>query len=596
MKFGELEMDPENFEVRYQGARLKLGRIPLDLLFLLAARVGQLVTYREAFEAVWGKGVVIEVQAALYTAIRKIRRALGEDPASPRFIETVARKGYRFIAPIVARSGRDRSPLDAPRRLMLAVLPLENLSGRPQEDYFSDGLTEEIIAALGRFSPMELGVIARTSVMVYKSARKSVAEIGAQLGVDYLIEGSARHERGRVRIALQLIRVSDETHVWAEVFERPLVHVLRVQAEISKGVAESIRLKLLTASVQHVEIDPVVYDLYLRGRFLWEQRTGPAVEQAIRHFEKALERDSAYAPAWAGLATCYAILPITGDARPRDSFPLALEASDNALSLDERLPQGHVARGIVHFWYEWNWDAAEREFRLASALSPNDPGAQMFLAHVHSNLGRHAEAIREIREARLLDPLSRILNTHEAQFLYNARRYEEAADLLNRTLQMAPRFWVARIVRGKVAGVRQQYTQALQDFSLAHRYSGGNTEALGLLGYTLGILGQIAQARRVLRTLELQSRSGYVPPVHRALVLLGLGEVAAVFSSLSEAVEERDVRLTFLSIEPRWNALRRKAAFESIRKRVGLPKGDAATSSSRRRTSGNHALPSAGRD
>ncbi len=577
MRFGELEMDPANFEVRYQGARLKLGRIPLELLFLLAARAGQLVTYREAFDVVWGKGVVIEVQAALYTAVRKVRRALGEDPASPRFIETVARKGYRFIAPTVARGGRDAAPVDAPRRLMLAVLPLDNLSGRPQEDYFSDGLTEELIAALGRFSPKELGVIARTSVMVYKAARKSVAEIGAQLGVDYLIEGSARHERGRVRIALQLIRVSDETHVWAEVFERPMVHVLRVQAEISKGVAESIRLKLLTAPAQHAEIDPTVYDLYLRGRFLWEQRTGPSVRQAIRHFERALERDSAYAPAWAGLATCYAILPITGDSRPRDAFPLAREASDNALALDERLPQGHVARGIVHFWYEWNWDAAEREFRLAGSLSPNDPGAQMFLAHVHSNLAQHGDAIREIREARLLDPLSRILNTHEAQFLYNARRYDDAADLLERLLQMAPRFWVARIVRGKVAGVRQQNAQALKDFSLAHRYSGGNTEALGLRGYTLGISGKLAQARRVLHALKLQSLRRYVPPVHRALVLLGMGEHAGLLDVLSEAVEERDVRLTFLAIEPRWNPLRSSAEFEAIRKRVGLPKEKVAT-------------------
>jgi TolB-like protein/Flp pilus assembly protein TadD len=573
MQFGELEMDPANFEVRYQGARLKLGRIPLELLFLLAARAGQLVTYREAFEVVWGKGVVIEVQAALYTAVRKLRRALREDPANPRFIETVARKGYRFIVPAVARSGHDRSPMDAPKRLMLAVLPLDNLSGRPEEDYFSDGLTEEIIAALGRCSPKELGVIARTSVMVYKSVRKSVAEIGAQLGVDYLIEGSARHERGRVRIALQLIRVSDETHVWAEVFERPMTHVLRVQAEISKGVAESIRLELLTAPIQHADIDPTVYDLYLRGRFLWEQRTGPSVEQAIRHFEKALERDAAYAPAWAGLATCYAILPITGDSRPRDAFPLAREASDNALALDERLPQGHVARGIVHFWYEWNWDAAEREFRLASALSPNDPTAQMFLAHLHSNLTQHSDAMREIREARLLDPLSRILNTHEAQFFYNARRYEEAADLLDRLLQMAPRFWVARIVRGKIEGVRERYSRALQHFSLAHRYSGGNTEALGLRGYTLGISGQIAQARRVLRALELQSRRRYVPPVHRALVLLGIGKQTEMFDALTEAAEERDVRLTFLSVEPRWNPMRGNAKFEAIRKRVGLPKG-----------------------
>jgi TolB-like protein/tetratricopeptide (TPR) repeat protein len=455
---------------------------------------------------------------------------------------------------------------------MLAVLPLNNLSGHAHQDYFCDGLTEELIAELGRFSPQELGVIARTSTMAYKGTRKSVAQIGAELGVDYLIEGSARHERGRVRITLQLIRVNDQTHIWAETFERSLVHILRLQAEVAKGVAESIRLKLVTVPGQPPDMNPDVNDLYLRGRFLLEQRTGPSVRQAIRHFEKALSSDSAYSPAWAGLATCYAVLAITGDSRPHDTFPHAREASDNALALDQRLAHGHVARGIVNFWFDWNWESAEREFRLASDLNPNDPGARMFLAHLHSNLARHTEAASEIRAARELDPLSRILSTHESQFLYNARRYDEAAVPLERLLQKAPSFWVAHIVLGKIFGVRKQYRQALGEFSKAHRYSHGNTEAVGMRGYTLGVSGNASQARRVLRELEVRSRSHYVPPVHRALVLLGIGEKAALIDALTEAVEERDVRLTFLAIEPRWDPLRRTAQFEAIRKRVGLPK------------------------
>src|SRR6202050_3941572 len=193
-RYGDLELDPANFEVRLRGRRVKLDRIPLELLLVLAARAGQLVKYQEAFEAVWGKGVVIEVESALYTAIRKVRRALGEDPRRPRFIETVARKGYRFIAQPSVSGTRLNSaaPEEAPKRLMLAVLPLENLSGDPRQDYFSDGLTEELISELGRFSPEELGVIARTSVMGYKGTRKSVAQIGEELGVDFLIEGSVR--------------------------------------------------------------------------------------------------------------------------------------------------------------------------------------------------------------------------------------------------------------------------------------------------------------------------------------------------------------------------------------------------------------------
>ncbi len=573
LQFGDLELDPANFAIQYRGQRLKLGRIPTELLFLLAARAGQLVTYQEAFEAIWRKGIVIEVQASLYTAVRKLRRALGEDLARPRFIETIARKGYRFIAPASARVARPNTsdPSDASSRLMMAVLPLDNVSGRPHQDYFSDGLTEELIAEFGRFSPLELGVIARTSVMAYKGTRKSIAQIGAELGVDYVIEGSARHERGRVRITLQLIRVSDQTHVWAETYEKPLVHILRVQSDVAKRVAEAIRLKLVAAPTPRPEVDPPVYDLYLRGRFLWEQRTSPSIKQAIRHFEKALTSDSAYAPAWAGLATCYAIQAITSDSRPSDTFPLAREASDNAVALDEKLPQGHIARGIVSFWFDWNWDAAEREFRLAGKLNPNDPGAIMFRAHLYSNLARHAEALAGIREALVLDPLSRILNTHQAHFLYNARRYDEAAAMLEPVLSRAPRFWVARIVLGKIYGVRKQLKQALEQFSAAHRYSHGNTESTGMRGYTLGNSGKTAQARRVLRELEMRARSHYVPPIHRALISLGMGEKAKVNSALAEAVAERDVRLTFLAIEPRWDERRGDPQFEDIRRRVGLP-------------------------
>ncbi|MFZ0818514.1 MAG: winged helix-turn-helix domain-containing protein [Candidatus Acidiferrales bacterium] len=577
--FGPFELDPENFELRRAGRRIKLDRTPLELLLLLVRRAGKLVTHEEAIQEVWGKDIFIETDSAVYTAIRKVRRALGDNLKRPRFIETVARKGYRFIALHAAQVAHAAAPEegDAPKRVILAVLPLENLSGDSRHEYFSDGLTEELISELGRFSPQEMGVIARTSAMRYKRTRKGAAQICAELGADFLIEGSARHERGRVRITLQLIRASDQSHVWAESFERPLGHVLRVQEEVGKAVAERIRLKLAAALPARSAVDPEVYDLYLRGRYLWDQRTAPAIQQAIHHFERALVRDSAYAPAWAGLAMCYAMLAITSDFRPADSFPHAQEASDRALALDWALPEAHVSRGIVHFWFDWNWEAAEREFRHACELNPSDSGARMYLAHLHSNLARHVEAISEIRAARRLDPLSHVVNTHEGHFLYNARRYAEAAAPLERVLELAPRFWVAHIVLGKLLGVRSGYRQALGEFAKAQRYSFGNTEAVGLRGYTLGMMGNERGARRTLRELELRSRRHYVPQMHRALVLLGLGEHRAVFEALENAVGERDVRLTFLAVEPRWDSLRAKPQFESIRKQVGLPRTKIST-------------------
>jgi len=573
-RFGPFELDSENFELRRAGRRVKLDRTPLELLLLLVRRSTKLVTHEEAVQEVWGRDVVIEAEAALYTAIRKVRRALGDSPGKPRFIETVARKGYRFIAVTApAAAPIKAAEEEGQRRIALAVLPLVNLSGHSRQDYFSDGLTEQLIFELAQFSPHELGVIARTSMLRYKGTRKSIAQIGTELGVDYLIEGSARQERGRVRITLQLIRASDQTHVWAETFDRPLGHILRLQAQVARIVAEKIRVSLTAASVPTAAVDPEVYDLYLRGRYLAEQRTAPAIRRAIRRFESALSRNSRYAPAWAGLAKCYATLAITSDFRPRDCFPQARNASEKALTLDQKLPDAHVARGIVHFWFDWDWERATREFQAACLLNPSDSSARMFLAHVHSNLGRHVEAIPEIQMARRLDPLSPIVNTHEGHFLYNARRYDEAIEPLERVIELSPHFWVARIVLGKILGVRGRFGRALAEFLKAERYSLGNTEATGLRGYTLAVSGNASQARRILQELEVRARRHYVPPVHRALVLLGLGRSREVIESLQAAVEERDVRLSFLAVEPRWDPLRGVPDFERICRRVGLGAG-----------------------
>ena len=543
IQFGQFELEPANFELRRSGQRIKLDRKPLELLILLASRPGILITHEEAVHAVWGKRAVIEFDSALYTAIRKVRQALGDKSSRPRVIETVARKGYRFIALVTERARRSAAlpEDDDSGRKMLAVLPLQNLSGDPRHDYFSDGLTEDLIGELGGFSPQELGVIARTSVMRYKGKRSSAARIGTDLGVEYLIQGSVRHERGRVRIALHLVRTRDQTLMWADKFDRPVNDVLRIQAEVARSVAERIRLKLAVAPRSLVHTDPAVYDLCLRARYLCELRTAPTQRRAVRLFESALRRDQNYAAAWAGLASCYAMQAITSDVRPRESFPLARKASERALALDPKLPEALVARGMTNFWFDWQWDAAEKDFRAAAEHNPSNPAAQMFLAHLQSNLARHESAISGIRAGQRLDPIAPIMNTHEAHFLYNARRYEEAEEPLQRTLDLAPRFWVAHIVAGKILGVRGRAREAIEEFAKAHSFSNGNTEPVGLKGYTLGASGCSGEARSVLSELQTRARRRYVPSVHRALVHLGLHDHGGALDALEQAVEERDV-------------------------------------------------------
>ncbi len=318
-------------------------------------------------------------------------------------------------------------------------------------------------------------------------------------------------------------------------------------------------------------MDPEAFDSYLRARFLLDQRTAPAIRRAIGYFEKSLGRDPRYALAWAGLATCYATLPITSDARPRDCFPNTVETVRRALALDISLPEAHIASGIAHFWFDWNWAAAEREFQRARELNPSDSRALMFLAHLYSNLSRHGEALKGIQAAGRLDPLSLIINTHQGQFLYHARRYAEAQRPLERILEVAPRFWIARVIHGLILGVRGRLREALREFSAGYRYSYGNTFAPALRGYTLGALGNSAAARTLLRELDRRARRTYVPPVHPSLVRLGLSEPAAALDDLEKAVEERDVRLVFLAVEPRWDPLRTHPQFEKLSKRIGFP-------------------------
>lgn len=563
VRFGDFELDPGNFLLLRRGRAVKLERTPMELLVLLAEAPGRLVTQQEAVERIWGKGVHIAAASSLYTAVRKLRHALGEKPGKPRFIETVPRKGYRFVAPVTSTG-------PASTRKMLAVLPLENLGGHKRQEYFSDGLTEELITELARLSPAELGVIARTSVMRYKRSRQTARQIGEALGADYLVEGSVRRERARVRITVQLIRVRDQSHLWAETYERSLGDLLPLQAEIALTVAGAIRLQLAPAAEAVAALNPEMHDLYLRARYLWSQRTSPSIRQAITHFQTALQLDPAYAPAWAGLSMCYAVLPITADAPPSQVFPQGRDAAARALHLDPTLPEAHVARGVIHLWSEWDWTAAEQHFRRAIAANPSDSDAHMFLAHLFSDLGKHEQALAEIRIALRLDPVSAIVNTHEGHFLYSARRYQEALAPLQRALQLAPQFWVAHIVLGKVLAMTKNYPQALAAFRRAHRCSHGNTEALALRAYTLAVAGQTAAARRVLRDLQRRAARFFVPPLHRALAHLGLGEHKTALDELERAFQERDVRLTFLAVEPRWDPLRAHSRFRALLRRVGL--------------------------
>lgn len=556
---------------------MPLERIPFDLLCLLVERRGRLVGRQEIVERIWGKDVFLEAEHSVNTAIRKVRVALGDDPVAQRFVHTVSGRGYRFVAPVSEEDARFASEAVAAhtsKRVMLVVLPFENLSGDPAQEYFSSGLTEETISDLGQLAPEHLGVIARTSAMIYKGTPKSIAEIGRELGVDYALEGSVRREGDRVRISAQLIRTSDQTHLWAQNYDRELKDVLTVQSELGRTIAQQVQIRLTpderSVGGEAGSMDQAAYDAYLHGRFhLWKV-TRPNLERAIQYFRQATIIDPRLAIAYAGLADCYDVLPITSDFRPRETFHKAEQAAMQALKLDRGLAEAHCVLASVRFWHSWDWCASEEHSHHAIARNASYARAHMRYGHMLSNTGRHDEAIAEIDLARRLDPFSPIINTLCAEFRFHARRHDEVLPLLARTLEIDPHFWVARIVSAKINQFLGRYDEALTAAQKASQFSGGNTEATALIGYTYALMGRRAEAEKVLQELHALSSQKFVPPYNLATVYLGLGDSEKTLEWLEKAYQERDVHMVFLNVEPKWDSLHGSPHFQSLLRRVGL--------------------------
>jgi len=587
-KIGELELDRRSFSLRRNGVVVRLDTKPLELLLLLVEKNGAVISHDEAVRTVWGEGVFLNGEATIYTAIKKIRQALGD----PTLIETVPGKGYRIRADLEAapqaRTKSDVAPLPNEPEYRLAILPLLNLSNDPEQDYFSDGLTEELINTVSRLLRGHMSVIARTSVMRFRAVSKPVQEIAQELHADYLVEGSVRRHSNRVRIAVQLIRAGDGTSLWGDSFERALDDVLALQSEISLATATAIGLRISPQIISGAEkpnpplINVEVHDRFLRARHLMGQRTRPALLNSMRYLREALAIDPIFAPALSSLAFCYALLPITSLLRSHDCFPSAQELATQALERDPLQSDAHVALGLVDFWYHRQWAGARRHFAEAAISNPADSAPPMFLAHMHSVLGEHEDALTTLGAALRLDPISPIVRTHHGHFLYNAGRSRQAIPPLDQVLELAPQFWVAHLMRGKALAtadhlpsephtLAESYPQAIESFLTSERSGMGNTEPLAFRIHTLATSGQMQTARRAMEEMDDAHAKTPVPPLHRALARLGIGDRETACELVEEAFAERDVRLIFLLVESRWNALGDEF-HSSVVQRAGLAK------------------------
>jgi len=618
IKFGPFELDRQNFELRRDGKPVKLDRIPLELLFLLTERAGALITREEAVKHVWGDGVFIEAESALYTAIRKIRRTLDDDTGEPKYVQTVSRKGYRFIAhvePVLPTTARVvpsvRFSSSVPRwflwsgllvtvavavlivwlrsaelnrpsdRMMLAVLPLENLNADPREDYLAEGITEEVISQLGSLDPVHLGVIARTSAMRYKHTQMSIKDISRELGVAYVLEGSIRRSGNNVRVDVQLIQSSDQTELWTQSYDKDLNDVLQMERDIAGMAATGVRITLSEQAHQRLtsapRIDPAAHDAYLRGLEGWNQRTREGFLQAIADFNRATELDPNYALAFAGLARVYSLAPIFANMPPSEAAPKALEAANRALRLDETLSDAHSALAFVKGHYEYDWVSAEREFRRAIELDPNNPYGHFFYSNSYlSPFGRHEEAITEMKKAMELDPVSTRIQSFAGRTFTWARHYDEALAQYQKVNQLDPNIPVNHERLAHLYAVLSKYDDAITEETKARMFSGENPQR---------VLSEMNRVRQAFTSRGAQGYweselhlaqttqdppEGYARPYGMAQIYGYLGDKDKAFSSLEIALRERDTQMTELGIDPQFDPLRSDPRFVDLERRVGV--------------------------
>jgi len=607
LRFGLFDLDPETCELRRDGIEVKLPPQPCDVLALLVARAGQLVTREELRQQIWGNETFVDFEHGLNSCIKQIRAALDDHPDTPRYIETRPRRGYRFIAPVTpgalsegvgarrlriavvglalallatgyfARLTLTRHTVSPADKMMLAVLPFENLTGDTQQEYMSDGLTEEMITQLGRMHPERLGVIARTSAMQYKSTHKAADQIGRELGVAYLLEGSVRRAGDRVRVSAQLIQVRDQTHVWAESYERDLRDILALQSDVAQAIAQEIDLRLSPQQQARMArarpIDPRAYELYSRGRYFWNKRSEQGYTRAIDYFEQAIARDSEYAPAYAGLADAYALLGSmpNGELPRSEAMPRARAAALKALALDEGLAEAHTSLAFVQMHFDWDWPAAQREFTRALELNPGYATGHHWYAFWLMAQDRAEEALQEVRAAQRLDPLSLIINTDVGEMLYYGRRYDEAIEQARRAVEMDSAFALAHRLVGFAYVAKRQFALGIEELEVAARVSGGRVDVLAVLGLAYAEAGRRAEARKVLINLEQasQRRPDLAQPI--PMVIAGLGEKDQVFAWLDRAYQEHEGSLILLKVNPLLDPLRSDARFQDLMRRVFTP-------------------------
>jgi TolB-like protein/Flp pilus assembly protein TadD len=568
-EFAQFRLDTEARLLFRKGERMPLTPKAVDLLIALVAAEGKPIGKEDLLQKVWPDTVVEE--GSLTSHISLLRKALGEGHDQPQFIETIPKRGYRFVCPLmeIAVPTADASA----GRIMLVVLPFENLSGGEKHDYFSEGLTEEMITRLARLNPDRLGVIARTSAMQFKSTNKSVQQIGRELGVSHLLEGSVRRAVDRVRITAQLIRVSDETHLWAESYERGLQDILALQGEVARSIAREIQINLTLHQQKRLNgvtsLDPQAHEAYLKGRHLWNKRTEDGMRKSIMEYEEAIRGHPEYAMAYAGIADSYVMLACRGMAPAKETFRKAKAAARKALDLDSELGEAHGSLAHVRL-HDWDWEGLEKDFQKAIQLNPAEPIVYYWYGEFLMSMGRPEEAIVTTQRAHLADPLSPVISSSLAMIFYLARKYDQAVHALERAIEIHPNHFLPHLRMGLVRIQQGRYDNAIRELRTAVTLADESTETLAALAMGYAAAGMTNEAKDITDGLEKLQGKRYVLPYNIAKIYAAAFDKDKAFEWLQRAYEEGNPDLIELNSEPVFDRLRTDTRLSDLMRRVGF--------------------------
>ncbi|MGC1450881.1 MAG: winged helix-turn-helix domain-containing protein [Candidatus Sulfotelmatobacter sp.] len=658
-RFGEdFELDLRPRRLRRGNHVLKLERIPLEILILLLEHRGEIVSREKIVARVWGNDVFLDTDNSIRGAIRKVRQALKDDPETPRFIQTVTGRGYRFIAPIISPEEEhttepkpeasvvptgtqsfasepdgwpqggslglmdqdqertaakvpgtetargqihrpwlfvglaslavvsmlsflafwgwrgSRVPAVLQRKIVLAVLPFDNLSRDPDQEFFSDGLNEEMIVQVGKLNRERLSVIARSSVAKYKGSKLSAKEIGRELNADYLVEGGVRRSSDRVRITVQLIQAQNQTDLWTESYDRELKDVLAVQDSVVRSIASQIHIALTaeqkTRLANSRQIPPDAYLAYLKGRYYWNKRTGDSLQRAEQYFQQAVDNDPTYAAAYSGLADCNSGLAWHGFKAPADALPKAYAAARKAVEIDPQSAEAHASLGLV-LSHRWDWAGAEAEFKRALELDPQYANAHHWYGDYLSIRSRHGEALAEAKHALELDPLNLMISTWVGLRYYMARDYSRAIDQNRNSVELDPNFAAAHLLLGEDYRGAGLHSEAVNELKKAANLSGDSPLYSAQVAVALAVAGRNGDALRIAHELETISRKRYVSPFGLAQIYAASNKNEDTFKWLRAAYEDHAVWMGYLAVDPIFDRYRSDERFKDLLRRVGLP-------------------------